>query len=242
MSSGDQLVPSHLAMLLAGTPPALGNAPPAYSAGPLPSSKTAKHEMPGVEVASPTPGLPPNVGDQLGVQLPPDASARVDDVLAEESETFELATRFVPARVVTAVTCTLSVPGASRSSRRYSPRASVSVRPPALLTTTAPSAGAPSGAKTRPERTVAEPAESPAADALCAPGRTCRTSAPIASAQRRRVERLDMDRTSKKESTREGRSPRTAPPGRAPSSSRSPRSVNARRRSIARPRPRRAGG
>src|SRR5260370_27850670 len=42
LPSGAQLVPSHLAMLLAVTSPATLKMPPAYSAGPVPSSNTAR--------------------------------------------------------------------------------------------------------------------------------------------------------------------------------------------------------
>src|SRR5688572_22708032 len=42
MPTADQLVPSHLAMRWAGTPPADVNRPPAYNASPLPSSKVAR--------------------------------------------------------------------------------------------------------------------------------------------------------------------------------------------------------
>src|SRR5262245_3349066 len=41
LPTGAQLAPSHLARLLAATPPALVKFPPAYSAGPVPSSYTA---------------------------------------------------------------------------------------------------------------------------------------------------------------------------------------------------------
>src|SRR5712692_3086598 len=46
--SADQLLPSHLAILLAVTPSTLLNDPAAYSAGPVPSSNTANANTPSV--------------------------------------------------------------------------------------------------------------------------------------------------------------------------------------------------
>ena len=44
LPTADQLDPFHFAMLSAATPPAVAKVPPAYSAGPLPSSNTVKAE------------------------------------------------------------------------------------------------------------------------------------------------------------------------------------------------------
>src|SRR5689334_8142729 len=57
LPSGDQPAPAHLAMLLAGMPPALVNIPPTNNAGPLPSSWTAS--------AQTAPFVPPPTADQL---------------------------------------------------------------------------------------------------------------------------------------------------------------------------------
>src|SRR5436190_2128237 len=56
--SADQLDPSHRAMRLAATPPAVVNSPPAYSARPLPSSNI-------VRAVTPLPYTPPPTSDQL---------------------------------------------------------------------------------------------------------------------------------------------------------------------------------
>ena len=56
---GDQLAPSHLAMLLAGAPPAVVNLPAAKSASPPPSSKTVRASTP-----TGTPVIPLPTADQ----------------------------------------------------------------------------------------------------------------------------------------------------------------------------------
>src|SRR6185436_4178130 len=62
LPSGDQLDPSHLAMLLTGIPPAFVKLPPAYSFGPLPSSHTASAPT---NVFAPKPPNPPPTDAQL---------------------------------------------------------------------------------------------------------------------------------------------------------------------------------
>src|SRR6185503_413099 len=114
-----------------------------------------------------TPGSPPKVGSQLGEHEVPSASQSGSTRAVQfhpHSGTLVLAASPALQRA-TAVTCTLSASSGTSTSSRYWPASSVTDVPPALLVTTAPSAGEPSGARTIPSSLTVAAASWP-----CGPG------------------------------------------------------------------------